>query len=225
MIRIWGRATSANVQKPMWLIGELALDHERLDVGGPFGGLDSPEFLALNPNGLIPVMRDDNPVAGASEGVVLWESTAILRYLGEIYGDDALWPIDAARRARIDMWIDWTNTTWVPAMTQVFNAFVRTPRANRNPAAVRRVVGAASTIAARADAALSDRGHLAEDGFTLADVAFGVLLYRYYTLEFQRPPTPHLDRYYASLTERAPYRQHAMIDYETLRVPGAERSA
>ena len=217
MLTIWGRANSANVQKPMWLIGELDLPHERIDVGGPFGGLDDPAFLAMNPNGLIPVMQDGD--------AVLWESAAILRYIAETYGEDAIWPVDAVERAQIDMWIDWTNTTWVPAMTQVFNAFVRTPRANRNPAAVQRVVNAVATIAAKADRTLSEREHIAKDRFTLADIAFGVLLFRYFTLEFQRPHTPNLDRYYESLTSRPAYRQHAMIDYEAMRVPGAERVA
>lgn len=217
MLTIWGRANSANVQKPMWLIGELGLEHRRIDVGGPFGGLDAPEFRELTPHRVIPVLQDDD--------LTVWESTAILRYLAEIYGDDALWPVDAKDRARIDMWIDWTNTSWVPAITQLFNAYVRTPTANRAPAALQRVVNAAGAVAQRADEQLAGRPFLAADHFTLADIAFGVLLFRFFTLETPRPDLPNLQRYYAALQERPAYRDHAMIDYEAMRVPGAERPA
>lgn len=215
MLTIWGRASSANVQKPMWLIGELGLEHKRIDVGGAFGGLNTDEFGALNPNRVIPVMQHGE--------LTLWESAAILRYIAEIWGDDDMWPVDAAARAQIDMWIVWTNTTWVPTMTNLFNAYVRTPAARRNAASLQRVVNATNAAATRAEDVLAQRSHLAADHFTLADIAFGVLLYRYFTLEAPRPDTPHLARYYSRLTQRDAYRTHAMIDYEDMRVPGAER--
>ena len=56
MLRIWGRTTSSNVQKVMWAVAELGLAHERIDVGGAFGGLDSAGISAMNPNRLIPVV-------------------------------------------------------------------------------------------------------------------------------------------------------------------------
>lgn len=215
MIKIWGRANSANVQKPMWLIGELGLEHERVDVGGAFGALDTPEYLAMNPNATIPTMQHGD--------VILWESTAILRYLAEIYGDDALWPVDAAERARIDMWIDWCNTTWAPAVVGLFVTFVRTPRDARDPKSVQRVVDTASAVAMKAERRLKESAHLAAEHFTLADIAFGTFLLRYFTLEFQRPDTPALADYYQRMQQRPAFATHAMIDYDLLRVPGAER--
>ncbi|MEE8444139.1 MAG: glutathione S-transferase, partial [Alphaproteobacteria bacterium] len=47
MLKILGRATSSNVQKVLWCCGELGLAFEREDIGGPFGGNDKPEYLAL----------------------------------------------------------------------------------------------------------------------------------------------------------------------------------
>src|SRR5579862_9124920 len=102
MLRIWGRKNSINVQKVMWAVGELGLPHERLDAGGSFGGLDTPEFGKLNPNRRIPVL-DDN-------GIVVWESHAIVRYLAEKYGRGTLAPEDPGARARSDMWTDWTQS-------------------------------------------------------------------------------------------------------------------
>ena len=59
MLKVWGRRSSFNVQKVMWLIGELDLAHEHIDAGGKAGRLDAPDFLAMNPHGRIPVIKDD----------------------------------------------------------------------------------------------------------------------------------------------------------------------
>ena len=66
MLKVWGRRSSFNVQKVMWLLGELSLAHEHTEVGGKFGGLDDPSFLAMNPHGRVPVLRDDD--------AIVWES-------------------------------------------------------------------------------------------------------------------------------------------------------
>ena len=97
MLRVWGRKTSSNVQAVMWSIAELGLPHERYDFGHRYGGLDTPEFLAMNPNGTIPVVRDN-------DGEPLWESAAILRYLANRYGRAPYWPDDLAMRTHIDKW-------------------------------------------------------------------------------------------------------------------------
>jgi len=91
MLKVWGRENSINVQKVLWCCDELGLDYERIDAGGPFGLTRDPEYLALNPNGLVPVIADD--------GFVLWESNVIVRYLCATRGAGTLWPEDAKRRA------------------------------------------------------------------------------------------------------------------------------
>ena len=73
MLVIWGRANSVNVQKVLWCCEELELEYERIDAGGPFGVVDTPEYRRRNPNGLVPTIDDD--------GFILWESNAIVRYL------------------------------------------------------------------------------------------------------------------------------------------------
>jgi glutathione S-transferase len=94
MLKLWGRATSQNVQKAMWAIGELGLDHERIDVGGRFGGLDTPEFGAMNPNRRVPVLEHD--------GAVIWESHTVVRYLAATFGRGTLWAEDPAERSLAD---------------------------------------------------------------------------------------------------------------------------
>jgi len=87
MIKIWGRNTSSNVQKAMFAVGELNLAHKRIDIGGPFGMNKEPPYLALNPNGLVPTLEED-------DGFLLWESNSIIRYLAAKYGAGTLEPSD-----------------------------------------------------------------------------------------------------------------------------------
>ena len=108
MITVWGRATSVNVQAVMWALAELGIACERIDVGGAFGGLDTPEFRAMNPNGRIPVLRDRD--------VFLWESAAIVRYLGAQYGSGGFWPADPLSRAKLDKWAEWMKTSFGPEL-------------------------------------------------------------------------------------------------------------
>ena len=106
MLKVWGRRSSFNVQKVMWLVGELGLEHEHIDAGGSFGGLDTPDFLAMNPHGRVPVIRDGE--------VTVWESHAVLRYLAARHGAGQFWPDDPAMRAAIDGWMDWSQTALQP---------------------------------------------------------------------------------------------------------------
>ncbi|KOQ20555.1 glutathione S-transferase, partial [Achromobacter xylosoxidans] len=107
MLTIWGRRSSFNVQKVLWLAGELGLAYEHVPAGGQFGLLDTPDFLRMNPHGRVPLLRDGD--------TVVWESHAILRYLAARHGADAFWSADPARRARADGWMDWAQTALQPA--------------------------------------------------------------------------------------------------------------
>jgi len=99
MIKIWGRKNSVNVQKVLWCCDELGIPYERVDAGGEFGGTREPEYLAMNPTALIPTIRDD--------GVTLWESNTIVRYLAAKYGAGSLWPEDLAARSLAEKWMDY----------------------------------------------------------------------------------------------------------------------
>lgn len=211
MITVYGRATSSNVQIVMWAIGELGLAHERLDYGHSYGGTQTPEYLAMNPNGLVPTMRDGD--------LVLWESGAILRYLAARYGAEPFWPADPARRAPLDMWAEWAKTTFGPALFPIFQQLVRLPKAERSAAALEAGVVAMAPVAKRLDARLGAGPWLAGEDFAFADIAAGTLLYRYYTFPFARAETPALDAYYERLKARPAYAKHAMVSYEPLRAP------
>src|SRR6056297_3382256 len=126
MLTIYGRATSSNVQAVMWGAAELGLSPERLDYGHVHGGTDTPEFRAMSPHGLVPVLKDGD--------IVVWESCAILRYLAAAYGDGgAFWPADPAARAPVDMWAEWGKVSFASAfVVPIFWARVRTAAARRD---------------------------------------------------------------------------------------------
>lgn len=213
MLTVWGRRDSSNVQVVMWCIAELGLDCRRHDVGHRFGGNDTPEFLAMNPSGLVPVVRD-------GEDEPLFESAAILRYLASRYADAPFWPKDPSARARIDKWAEWAKLAiWVNFSGPVFWRIVRVPPADRDEAAIADAVAALTPKFAIAEARIAENGFIAGKDFTLADMQFGHLLYRYFDLPIDRPALPAIERYYAALTERPAFREHVMVSYEALQAP------
>ena len=131
MIKIWGRNTSSNVQKAMWAVGELKLEHTRIDVGGAFGKTKEPAYLAMNPNALVPTLEEE-------DGFTLWESNSIIRYLaGKHDKAGVLEPKDAKQRALASQWMDWQLSVLGPAITPAFWGLIRTPPEKRDAAAIK----------------------------------------------------------------------------------------
>ncbi len=212
MLKIWGRQDSSNVQALMWCVGELGLPYERSDAGHRFGGTDTPEFIAMNPNRTVPVLCDgDNPA--------LWETGAILRYLASAYAPPAFWPTDLVARTEVDRWAEWAKLNVAQGFTApVFWRVVRTPAARRDPAAIARAVAQLETRLAIAEARLSATAYLVGDNLTLADIQFGHILYRYFDLDIPRQDLPNLRRYYQDrLVVRPAFAEHVMVSYEALR--------
>ena len=199
MLRIWGRLSSVNVQKVVWCADEIGLPYERVDAGGKFGVNDTADFLARNPNGLVPVIDDD--------GFVLYESNAIVRYLAARAGAEALWPADLRRRADVDRWMEWQSTAFTPAMWAAFWQLVRTPADKRDAAAVEASRAKSEKLAAILDAQLAKTPCLTGDTFTVADIVVGCAAHRWLNLPLSREPRRNLERWYAALKARPGSRQ------------------
>jgi glutathione S-transferase len=208
-ITLWGRNTSANVEKVRWVLGELALPYEHIIVGGRYGGNRTPEYLAMNPNGLVPTLRDGD--------LVLWESHAIVRYLAATYGAGRLWPEAPAARAECDRWVDWTATTFQPAWIDTFWAFYRTPEAQRDMAKVERLVASAERCFEIMDGQLARTRFLAGDTLSYGDIPAGIAMYRWTTMGLPATRTHgNVARWHAELRTRQPYRDAVEVDYSEL---------
>ena len=202
MLKVFGRTSSVNVQKVMWMIGELGLDSERMDVGGAFGRNDQDWYLALNPMGRVPVLDDD--------GYILWESHSIIRYLARKHDSD-LYPREPWACGDVDKWMDWQIGFHQPAITPAFWGLIRTPEAERDMAAIRAASTATANLCAIVDAHLQDRDFMAGDQLSLADIPVGAMTYRWYGLDVEHPNYPNLRAWYDRLTQRPAYQEHVML--------------
>ena len=193
-LHIWGRLSSINVRKVVWCAQELGLDFQRTEAGGPFGLVQTPEYLALNPNALVPVVQDGN--------YVLWESNVVVRYLCAKHASDSLYPEPLARRFDAERWMDWQQTTLNPAGRDAFLQWVRTAPAQRNMELFQRSVAATEPLLVLLDAHLSQRPFMAGDQFTMADIPVGCEIHRWWGLPQARPARPHLERWYNTVSTR-----------------------
>jgi glutathione S-transferase len=210
MLKVWGRRSSFNVQKVLWLIGELDLPHRHIPAGGDFGGLEDPDFRALNPHGLVPVVQDGE--------TMVWESHAILRYLAATHGAETFWPADPATRAPVDGWMDWSQTALQPAfLSGVFWGWYRTPEASRDGLAIARALERTHRCLSRVEEQLEGRAFMMGEALSLADIPIGTCLYRYFELEIARPPLPRLEAWYDRLRARPAYREHVMVPFAELK--------
>ena len=194
MLTIWGRLSSINVQKVAWAAGEAGQAFERIDVGGPFGGLDTPEFLAMNPNRQIPVLRDGD--------LVLWESNSIVRYLAARYAAGELWEEDPARRAAADRWMDWMQSALQPALVPMLRGMVRREPAFADPKAIAEGIARAEALMAILAAQLADRPYLAGERFGMADIAVGCGVHRWLNMPLERVERPAVRRWYEAIRVR-----------------------
>ncbi len=200
MLKIFGRKTSSNVQKVLWCCGEIGLPFEREDIGGEFGKNKSPEYLALNPNGLVPTIDEG--------GFVLWESNAIVRYLAAKHAVGTLCPIDLQRRADAERWMDWQQTTLGPPMGILFRGLLKTPPDAIESGEIERARQKAAAAFAILETQLAEQPYVAGPELTIGDIALGYAPHRWFKLPVERRDLPNVKGWYARLCERPAYRQH-----------------
>ena len=211
-IKIWGRLSSSNVQAVLWCLAELNLPFERINAGYIHGVVDTPEYLAMNPNGLVPTLID-------GDGPPLFETGAILRYLAGQYAPESFWPTDAVQRAQTDKWTEWAKINIALKFTApVFWLVVRTAPSSQNPETIAANLKILEKYLRIADERLGTHQYLAGSDFTLADIQMGHCLYRYYDIAIERPDLPNLRRYFDRLSSRPAYKKYVKADYEELLV-------
>jgi glutathione S-transferase len=202
MLNIWGRISSINVRKVVWCAQELGLDFQRTEAGGRFGVVQTPEYLRLNPNAMVPTIDDGE----GPDRVTLWESNVIVRYLCAKHSPAKLYPEPLAARFDAERWMDWQQTTLNPVSGGAFRQWIRTPPEQRQPEAIAYSVHATEPLFALLDAHLADRPFMCGDNFTMADIPVGCEAHRWFGLpqtEYTRPAWPHVERWFGDLRTRA----------------------
>ena len=207
MLEIWGRPYSSNVIPVIWTANELGLKYTLQLAGGSFGKLDTQQYAQINPNRMIPAIRDGN--------FALWESRAIVRYLCDHYGADNLSPADPQTRAIADQWMEWSASKAFAPVIYLFFATVRTQPADRDLAKIAVLRDEANEALMILDAHLADRPYVCGDRFTMGDIPLGCVAYRYFNVDVDRPALPNVEAWYQRLAERAPYRDHVMRHFGT----------
>jgi glutathione S-transferase len=197
MLTIHGRINSINVQKVVLACEELKLPYKRIDAGGAFGIVKTPEYQAMNPNSLVPVLVDGD--------FVLWESNAIVRYLAAKYGDGTLWPKDHQQRALSDRWMDWQCFSFYGAYANAFRGLVRTPPEKRNQTEIEASIAATHPMMAILEAELTGKNYLVGDRPTMGDIALVPTIFRWLNMPVQRLPSPHVDAWVKRLAARPGY--------------------
>ena len=203
MLKVYGRNNSVNVQKVMWTVGELGLEHDRIDAGGAFGKVDEDWYLKMNPMGRVPVIDD--------LGFMMYESNAIVRYLCAKHAQGSLYPDDVRARGLADQWMDWQQTVLLAPMTTVFWGLVRTPEEERDMDAITAAADEVGHLFERLDRHLAGPDYIAGSALTMGDFPLGTMVYRWYGLDIERPDLPSVRAWYDRLTQREAFQQHVML--------------
>lgn len=202
MLTIWGRANSINVQKVLWCCGELDLEYERIDAGNEFEVNKTAEYLALNPNGFVPTIED--------EEIKLWESNVIVRYLAHKVGDGRLCPADIRTRFDAERWMDWQATVFWPVLRPLFIQLIRTPAAKRDPAVISEGEKLSLAAVRILDQCLCDKTFLAGDAFSMGDIPAATTVHRWYALDIEHPDLPNVQRWYDLMKRRRSFHEVVM---------------
>lgn len=194
MLRIWGRITSINVRKAVWTAQELGLAFERIDAGGAFGIVKTTEYMALNPNSVIPTLVDGD--------FVLWESNVIVRYLCAKHSMGNLYPSDLQERFDAERWMDWQQTTFSPAGRDAFWQSIRVAEAERDHKKIENSVAATEPLLDRLEAHLSKHPFMACGRLTMADIPLACEIHRWFGLNISTKKWPHIEAWYAKIFAR-----------------------
>ncbi|TYC86905.1 glutathione S-transferase family protein [Novosphingobium sp. BW1] len=198
--RIWGRPDSHNVKKVVWFAAELGLAFTRIDMGGSFGF--SEEYLAHNPNGLIPTIADGK--------LTLWESNTIVRYMAAEYGGPRWYLADPIDRALAERWLDW-QTGYGAAQKDMYLGLVRTPEDQREAAAIAASKAACARLLAVLDTQLATTPWLSGHQIGVGDIAMGPFIHSWFTLAPETAKLPHVHAWYQRLLERPAYLEHVAL--------------
>jgi glutathione S-transferase len=208
LLTLYGRHTSYNVQKVLWLLDELELEYRHIETGSIPGDTETDEFGRLNPMRKVPVLVDDEKT--------VWESNTILRYLVNSYGRGSWEPGDAYQRSSVERWMDWSQSQFQPAFNDVFWGYYRTPEPLRNMDLVNSNLVICQECFGQLDDLLDSKKYLLGDELSLADITTGVFLYRLLEIGLNVQLPARVSTWYERLQTLAGYQKRVMSDFSSL---------
>jgi len=208
-VSIYGRHTSFNVQKILWLLDELSIKYSHIQLGGKFGGTETEEFGKLNPMRKVPVLVDgDN---------VIWESNTILRYLVSSYGSGAWEEGNAYKRSQFERWMDWSQSKFEPAFVGVFWGYYRTPMNLQNKSEIESAIKLCENCLEKLDQQLQHKKYMLGENMSLADITSGVFIYRLIEIGLAFELPKNVAGWYKNLQKSYGYQKWVMSDFSELK--------
>jgi glutathione S-transferase len=209
VIKLLGRATSANVQKVLFLLEELRIPYSREDYGRQFGNTLTDAYRTLNPNAKVPTLIEGD--------VVIWESNTILRYLADLHAP-ALHGSTPAERTQVERWMDWVLASVNAPFLAVFRDAKNAPesRAADFASQSKTLVDQLKIL----DSHLADREWVAFNRLTLAELSLGPIMNRCLAFPIERPALPALEKWQATIEARPAF-QVAIGAKPSVAVPAA----
>ncbi|WP_046004070.1 glutathione S-transferase family protein [Pseudoalteromonas rubra] len=208
-MKLYGRTTSFNVQKALWLLEELKVNYTHVELGGRFGGLGDPAFTQFNPMKKVPVLVDQDKA--------VWESHAILRYLAASYGDEQWYPACPYQRSLYERWMDWSQCVFQPAFMASFWGYYRMPAEKRDMVAVQQALDTCTGCINSLEAQLKGTEYLAGNTLSLADITVGAVLYRLTSQGLTVELPQRVGLWYEKLKQRPGYQRWIMSDFSELK--------
>jgi glutathione S-transferase len=190
-LRIYGIART-RAFRPLWLAEELGLDYEHIPIEIGDAGARTPEFLAINPNGRLPVIDDG--------GFVLFESLAITLYLAKKRSSGGLYPDNLQDEARVWQWTLWAVTE-VDRGVNIWSLHaIRLPPPERDTAKRAEALAVLASPFKVLDGALVGRTYLVGDKFTVADLNVAAMISR--AVDMDLSAVPNLKAWLSRCLER-----------------------
>ena len=196
MLTVYGRKSSANVQKVHWICKEGNLEFKQIDVGGKYGGHTSTEFKKMNPNSTIPVLKDDS--------FVIYESNSIMNYISNRY--NILKEDNDEKSALNNQWIDWASLVFGLQCATYTAHNMLLPIEQRDPNIAsetkKKIVSSFEIL----DHQLYKNEFINDDKLGLADIPIGCWIHRCIILNLDFSQFKSLERWYKKLKENYGYK-------------------
>lgn len=199
-MKLYGHPYSNAARRVQMLCEECGIPYTYQLVDLMKGEQYTPEYLALNPNGKVPVIDDD--------GFVLWESQAIMRYLCDKHKAQAWYPAEPKARAHVEGWLDWNQTRLGPEAGKImFNTFFAGDKGN--PQAIEDGKKWLAKILPVMDGELSKRKYLCGEQPTLADIAAVTNIAYLETCKYDLSPYPAVTKWFGAMKSRPSFAKTA----------------